>query len=328
MFSARFCSLPMPIQTSTNMASSSAASAVSQAPAQARRGAGPSLFADGESGSGRPDDSDSYAGGGEYVSVGDVIATESGFLRGHGTVVVDGALRSSVCGFVVRVNKLVSVRPVSSRYEGSVGDVVVGRVAGVGDKRWRVDVNSRQHAVLHLSAIHLADGVQRRRTQEDELHMRENFSESDLISAEVQKVGHDGQVSIHTRSLKYGKLRCGQFLRVPSVLVRRQKQHFHSLRCGVDVILGNNGYLWLSPTGAAADGAPPADAEARRRLCRVRNSVVVLGRAFVPIFVGTINDVYDESVRLGLTEAGMLGPDALVPLTQAAARRAEQMPAA
>lgn len=30
-------------------------------------------------------------------------------------------------------------------------------------------------------------------------------------------------------------------------LVKRRKNHFHNLPCGVSVIIGNNGYIWLSP---------------------------------------------------------------------------------
>lgn len=32
----------------------------------------------------------------------------------------------------------------------------------------------------------------------------------------------------------------------PSLIIRR-KNHFHNLICGVSVIIGNNGYIWISP---------------------------------------------------------------------------------
>ena len=63
---------------------------------------------------------------------------------------------------------------------------------------------------------------QRRKSAEDELMMREFFSEGDLISvcaialvdqptsyeqAEVQSTFADGALSIQTRNLKYGKVR-------------------------------------------------------------------------------------------------------------------------
>jgi exosome complex component RRP4 len=83
-------------------------------------------------------------------------------IRGHGTYVdEDGNLISSVAGVVERVNKLVSVRALKSRYTGDVGDVVVGRVTEVGQSRWRVDVNGRQDAVLQLGAVNLPGGAAR-----------------------------------------------------------------------------------------------------------------------------------------------------------------------
>lgn len=33
---------------------------------------------------------------------------------------------------------------------------------------------------------------------------------------------------------------------VPPILVRRLKSHFVALPCGVDLILGLNGYVWVS----------------------------------------------------------------------------------
>ena len=30
-------------------------------------------------------------------------------------------------------------------------------------------------------------------------------------------------------------------------LIKRRKTHFHNLPCGASIILGNNGYIWISP---------------------------------------------------------------------------------
>lgn len=157
-----------------------------------------------------------------------------------------GELVASVAGILERVNKLVSVRPLNARYTGEVGDVIVGRVREVGTRRWTVDINARQDAVLMLSSVNLRGGVQRRRTQEDQMNMRAYFEEHDLISADVHSMFADGAVSLHARSLKFGKLENGSFIAVPHALVKRLKQHFVSLPCGVDVILGNNGYIWMT----------------------------------------------------------------------------------
>jgi exosome complex component RRP4 len=83
-----------------------------------------------------------------------------------------------------------------------MGDVVVGRIREVGSKRWRVDVGGRLDAALLLSSINLEGGDQRRRTQEDQLAMRNFFAEGDLLSAEVHSVFADGGLSLHARSLR------------------------------------------------------------------------------------------------------------------------------
>lgn len=75
-------------------------------------------------------------------------------------------------------------------------------------------------------------------------------------------------MSLHTRSLKYGKLRNGQLLSLPPRLVRRLKSHFYHLPppcgpAGVDVILGLNGYVWVSlgTSQASREGGEGFDAE-------------------------------------------------------------------
>jgi exosome complex component RRP4 len=183
------------------------------------------------------------------VTPGEVISTDTGaFLRGHGTYLSRGELIASVAGVVEKVNQLLTVRPLVSRYIGEVGDIVVGRISDVANKRWKVDVNGQQDASLLLSSVYLPGGAQRRRTYEDQLQMRQFFVENDLISAEIQEVRHDGSLSLHTRSLRYGKLENGQFAAVQPSLVKRMKQHMVSLAggIGVDVILGTNGYIWIT----------------------------------------------------------------------------------
>lgn len=122
----------------------------------------------------------------------------------------------------------------------------MGRISEVGPKRWKVDIASKQDAVLHLASINLPGGILRRRTTDDELQMRTFFTEGDLLVAEVQQLFSDGAASLHTRSLKYGKLRNGMLVSIPPMLVVRSKAHMYSLDGGVHCILGTNGYVWVS----------------------------------------------------------------------------------
>jgi exosome complex component RRP4 len=252
------------------------------------------------------------------VVPGQVLTTDSGFLRGHGTYIeyytksttdtmedasaletdtgmiidddaqddppdsstvqnsgqVKQRLVSSVLGYVSRVNKLISVHPLSPLYTGSVGDLVVGRVVEVQNSRWKVHVCSTHLGNLKLSSVNLPDGVQRVRNKEDTLNMRALFKEGDVVGGEVQQVNGDGTIQVrerggggrgeernnnsnplspppllklHARSARYGKLSNGLLCSVPPCLVKRSKSHNLTLptETPIDVLLGCNGNLWI-----------------------------------------------------------------------------------
>lgn len=187
-----------------------------------------------------------------FVVPGQLITSEHGYLRGHGSFLKespDGPLLiSSIAGQIERVNKLISVKPLKSRYVGEVGDLVVGRVTTVDSKRWKVDISAQKDAMLQLSSVTLPGGVQRMRTYEDQLQMRTLFVEGDLVCAEIQNINSDGIAALHTRSLKYGKLENGQLTVVPAILVKRLPKHYVSLPFGVDIIFGKNGLIWVTRT--------------------------------------------------------------------------------
>lgn len=210
---------------------------------------------------------------GRILVPGDIITTEPQWMRGHGTYTPSASTMSPAPGATAttvitatlpgplhRTNKLLSVSPLRSRYVPSIGDLVIGRIVSVDKSRWRVDISAPLLAQLPLSSINLPGGVLRRRTTADELQMRTYFQEGDLLVAEVQMVGNaDGVATLHTRSLRYGKLRNGVFLAVAGTgkgvgVVRSKRQVFEvdigTTAAGqevlVDVALGVNGYCWVS----------------------------------------------------------------------------------
>lgn len=67
-------------------------------------------------------------------------------------------MKSSVAGVQEQVNKLISIRPLKNRYNGEIGDVVIGRITEVQQKRWKVETNSRLDSVLLLSSVNLPGG--------------------------------------------------------------------------------------------------------------------------------------------------------------------------
>ncbi|KAL5513266.1 RRP4 [Sanghuangporus vaninii] len=265
------------------------------------------------------------------TSPGVPLTSSRAFMRGHGTYVDGDEVIASVAGTIERVNKLLTIRDDSTvpimvlirltktfstvqtnRYNPEVGDLVVGRITEVAARRWKVDANARQDAVLMLSSVNLPGGIQRRKLESDELQMRNFFEEGDLLVAEVQAFFADGAMSLHTRSLKYGKLRNGQLITVPPILIRRLKSHFISLPCGVDLILGLNGYVWVSKhvREREREGEEGFDAEAvyssrnddidyatRIAIARVSNILRVLATYFVPVTDTILADAYEWSLE-------------------------------
>ncbi|KAJ8921453.1 hypothetical protein NQ315_003071 [Exocentrus adspersus] len=250
---------------------------------------------------------------------GEVITTQNEFMRGHGTYEENGELKSSVAGVREQVNNLISVRPLKSRYNGEVGDVVVGRITEVQQKRWKVETNSRLDSVLPLSAVNLPGGELRRRSAEDEHMMRQFLQEGDLISAEVQSVHSDGSLSLHTRSLKYGKLAQGVLVKVFPSLIRRSKTHFHNLPIGASVILGNNGFIWICPTinntdesvgGFIQNLEQVVPKQERETIARIRNCILALMQSKMLLYDTSILYAYEESLKYSVPE--LLVPEAMV----------------
>lgn len=219
-----------------------------------------------------------------------------------------------------------------------------------------MDINARQHGTLMLASLALAGGVQRRRTQEDQLAMRSMLAEGDLVSSDVHSFHQDGGIVLHARSVKYGKLSNGCLVKVRPSLVPRQAHHFVSLPCGVDAVLGNNGFIWLTGTLAtsaqagsssgavditvheqaevgvveavearkavAASRVIPADA--RRSIARVRNSILALAAGLHQIRPANIMAVYSASEKAGLAAKELLNPDTAGDLVTSVAHALQQ----
>ncbi|KAH9962692.1 hypothetical protein BC827DRAFT_1285773 [Russula dissimulans] len=274
----------------------------------------------------------------KIISPGESITSSRAFMRGHGTFVDSDEVVASVAGVIERVNKLVTVRALRTRYNPEIGDLVIGRITEVQPRRWKVDANARQDAVLMLSSVNLPGGVQRRKLESDELQMRNLFEEGDLLVAEVQSFFADGAMSLHTRSLKYGKLRNGQLVSVPPVLIRRLKSHFCSLPSGVDLILGLNGYIWISKhvRDYEKEGEEGFDSEAvysnqnddiddatRTAIARVSNIIRVLASRSVPITDAIVLGAYKWAVEYDSDVKDLLPEDVADALITAVSMREE-----
>lgn len=131
---------------------------------------------------------------------------------------------------VFQVNKLIRVKPVKCRYQGEIGDVVVGRIVEVQQKRWKVELNSRFNGALLLASVNLPGGELRRKSIEDELAMREYLREGDLVSLQFI-------------------LKCLRFYRMHAAYVEYLCMSCFSITsnswCAVVILNIYFGYLWI-----------------------------------------------------------------------------------
>lgn len=259
-------------------------------------------------------------------------------FRGHGTYNSPDlpTITATLAGTIIKTNKLLSVSPLRARYTPEIGDLVIGRIVEVQKNRWKVDVSAPLLAQLPLSSINLPGGVLRRRTTNDELQIRNYFQEGDLVVAEVQQIGsQDGAATLHTRSLKYGKLRNGVFMAVSGTgggngVVRSRRQVFNvggGAGVDVNVILGVNGYIWLSKSIDEAE--KPSDAgkgggiginnldeatslavyssqnseisrETRREIATIAGLIRILAEGGVRVDEDTVTRVIDAAKDMGM----------------------------
>ncbi|OMJ15657.1 Exosome complex component rrp4 [Smittium culicis] len=241
----------------------------------------------------------------KIVTPGTLITSDPSFMKGHGTFVEDGKIYASVAGTVERINRLISVKSFGQRFVGEIGDTIVGRITRVTNKRWMVDINSKQDAVLLLSSINLPGGIQRRKSESDELMMRHFFKEGDLVFAEVQALFGDGALSLHTRNIEYGKLKSGLLVSVNPDLVVRSRNHVLLFGFNnVQAILGKNGLIFVRKYNSIdsiekdinelySDTNLPISSTEREELVRVANSITLLNRLSITINQSTITSCYE-----------------------------------
>ena len=273
-----------------------------------------------------------------FVFAGDRITDDPATLMGHGTrLIPPHTLVATVSGHISRVNQLVTVQANNRRYTAQVGDLCIGRVVAVSDDRFTIDIGASTAASLLLSQVSLPNDVIRRRNQSDAVTIRRFFRENDLLTCEVQKIRHsDGNITVHTRAGRYGKLsRGGALVTVRAGLIRRCRQHVQSVSDGLAIILGVNGRIWITEartlSEAAAESASPShsadaalvkaldtavSAATRECIARTYNAIVALADAHLEIYNVSIKRVYARSKTLGFTAKQLVQADIARIVTQ------------
>lgn len=213
----------------------------------------------------------------QIIPPGDLVIKSSEYMKGHNTYTTQNNhslskeenndktteeelnIYSSTLGVLSKINKLISVTNINKNlYQAEIGDHIIGQIVEVtSTKKWKLNINGNNLGNLQLSSINLPGGLLRRKNEQDELNMKQLLKVGDLINCEVQGVHANGNdINLHTRSLKYGKLRNGVLVKVKMGLIQRKKTHTHFFNNNsIKIILGCNGFIWVSHDRVAISNA-------------------------------------------------------------------------
>lgn len=180
--------------------------------------------------------------------------------------------------------------PLHGKYAAQVGDVVVGVVQKISGNCWFIEIGSSERVQLSIFQVNTDELANRRKDDEDLFEMKKIFDIDDVISCEVQRISPSGTVMLQTRTNNYGRLTNGVLVNVKPSLMLRQSKHIHELSCGVKMILGCNGYIWLSPREMV--GEATTKTEVFQNICTLRMIILCLAEANIKINYSIIWEMF------------------------------------
>lgn len=108
-------------------------------------------------------------------------------------------------------------------------------------------------------------------------------------------------------------------VKVSPTLIKRSKTRFHNLPNGASLILGNNGYIWISPGinleetsvgGFVQNLEEVVPRPERETIARLKNCIEALAQCKMMLYDTSILYAYEESLKYDVKE--LLIPEAIV----------------
>lgn len=215
----------------------------------------------------------------DIILPGEIVNSDvSSLLQGHGTYTDGNVIKASYLGKIRRVNQLIYVEPLNGRYAAQVGDIIVGTVDEIAGNKWLLEVGSSERAQLSIFQVNSEDLANRRKLDEDVYEMSNSFAVNDVLACEVQRISPTGTIMLQIRTNKHGRLANGTLVVIRSNLITRDNKHIYDLESGVRIILGCNGFIWLT---SCSDG--PVDALCRENICILRSIILFLASKHIKI---------------------------------------------
>lgn len=181
----------------------------------------------------------------EIVVPGQELAQGMNFLPGPGTYRDDALIRAQRLGMVSVEGKVIRLIALSGKYIPKLKDRVIAKVIDVLLTGWRVELNSPYSAVLTLKDA-TTEFVQRG------ADLTQYYALGDYIICQIVNVTSQKLVDISMKGPGLRKLRGGRIIEVSPQKVPRIIGKEGSMvsmikqATNCDIIVGQNGWIWLS----------------------------------------------------------------------------------
>jgi len=176
------------------------------------------------------------------VLPGDLIATNPK-VAGHGTYIENGKVYAKFLGLLDKTDTQVRVIPLRGKYIPSAGDVVVGVVKEVVAHGWIVEINSPYEAFLPSSE---------NPEYKPNKKLNEFLEVDDMIIAKIANIDPKMRATLTMkdricRPIRFGRIVVINPARVPRVIGKKGSMiKLFKNELGVQVVVGQNGLIWLS----------------------------------------------------------------------------------
>jgi len=184
----------------------------------------------------------------EIVIPGDLLAEGMDFLPAGKAFRESDKIYASTIGLVSIKGRVIKVIPLAGRYMPKVGDVIIGKVTGIGFSGWQVDIDSPYNADLNIGEA--SQGY----IDLGKTDMSKFFDIGDYLLGEIISITESKFVKLTAKNRPYRRLRGGNVIQVsPSKIPRiigKQGSMINTLKknSDCDVIVGQNGLVWIKGT--------------------------------------------------------------------------------
>lgn len=148
-------------------------------------------------------------------------------------------------GMATVKGRVLKVIPLAGRYMPRRGDVIIGRVTGIGNSGWTVDINSPYNADLNIGEA-TREYIDLAKTE-----MSRYYDIDEYMLAEIIAITESKYVKLTTKYRPYRKLSPGNIICVSPTKIPRIIGKAGSMikllkdNSGCDVVVGQNGLVWI-----------------------------------------------------------------------------------